>query len=87
MYYVYLIRNNISKENYIGFTGDVERRLKEHNSGRNESTNRPDGEWVLVYYEAFRSEKDARQREGKLKDHGRSKQELYKRVEDSVSGV
>ena len=87
MYYVYLIRNNVSKENYIGFTGDVERRLKEHNGGKNQSTNRQEGEWVLVYYEAFRSEKDARNREERLKAHGRSKQELYKRVEESVSGV
>ena len=87
MYYVYLIQHSESKEFYIGFTENVEKRLKDHNLGQNESTNRKSGEWFLVYYEAFRSERDARTREKRLKTHGKGKQELLKRLGNSVSGV
>ncbi len=30
MYYVYLIRNRITGETYIGYTDDIKRRFKEH---------------------------------------------------------
>jgi predicted GIY-YIG superfamily endonuclease len=59
-------------------------RLFEHNSGKNKSTKRKSGTWLLVYYEAFLSEKDALSREKKLKSHGKSKQELFKRLRHSM---
>ena len=87
MYYVYLIQHNETKEFYVGFTENLESRVNAHNLGQNDSTKRKSGEWILIYYEAFKSEIDARNRERKLKNHGKGKQELLKRLVNSVSGV
>lgn len=84
MFYLYLIRSvNNPKKIYIGSTNDLRKRLKEHNSGKSYPTkyNKP---WELIYYEAFKSEKDARLRESKLKLHGKGKQELIKRLKNSL---
>ena len=51
------------QEIYIGFSHDLRRRIDEHAG----STHRG---WKLVYYEAYYSEKDARRRKRRLKDHG-----------------
>ena len=38
----------------------------------------------LIYYESYKSEKDARTRETKLKQHRNSFKELKKRIDDSL---
>ncbi|MBT3835405.1 GIY-YIG nuclease family protein [Candidatus Peribacteria bacterium] len=38
MWYVYVLRSNKDKNLYIGFTNDLKRRIKEHQSGKNIST-------------------------------------------------
>ena len=38
MFYVYVLISLKDKKFYIGFTNDLKRRLKEHNSGKNIST-------------------------------------------------
>ena len=82
MYYVYVIVSNKS-ETYIGYTNDINRRIKEHNNNRNESTkNRT---WKLAYCEAYRSEKEARIREQKLKQRGSAKHHLFNRIIESIS--
>jgi len=57
MHYLYILQR---KDNslYIGYTSDLQRRIKEH---KKKDMNK------LVYYEAYLSEEDARQREKKLK--------------------
>jgi len=84
MFYLYLLQNDASKEIYIGFTGDIKQRLKEHNGGGNKFTTRKEGVWRLVYTEIYKSEKDARLRERKLKAHGSGKHELLKRLKNSL---
>ena len=79
MYYVYIIANE-EKETYIGYTGDLERRLKEHHV--NDSTK--GHKWHYVYYEAFASKKDAILREKRLKSHGQSKRHLKTRIVHSL---
>lgn len=82
MYYVYVLKivsNNQSKDKrklYIGSTDDLKRRLKEHQKKK--------WSFILVYYEAFLSEKDAREREKQLKHFGKAYQELKKRIENSL---
>ena len=51
---------------YVGLTGDIERRLKEHNNGENRSTKayKP---FVLIYTETFQTRVDAREKEKFLK--------------------
>ena len=84
MYIVYIIQHSADKEIYIGFTTNLEKRLIAHNGKLNRSTRRKSGNWKLVYAEAYRSEKDARMREKKLKHHGSSKHELKKRIANSL---
>ena len=81
MYYVYVIR--LGERKYIGYTRDLRRRMGEHNRGENRSTR--GRKWELVYYEAYRDESDARERERKLKQRGRSRQILYERIKRSMS--
>ena len=81
MYYVYVIKNG-GGELYYGYTLDLKKRLAQHKRGENVSTK--GCEWTLVYYEAFRSEEDARERERKLKLHGQAKRWLRERIERSL---
>lgn len=62
MYFVYVLISRKDKKFYIGFSKDVDNRIKEHNSGKNPSTvgRRP---LELIYYEAHQSEQDALKRE------------------------
>ncbi len=61
MFYVYVLKSSKDEELYIGSTNDLKRRIKEHQSGKSFSTNlrRP---LELIYYEAYKKEKDARLR-------------------------
>ncbi|MDQ1284306.1 MAG: putative endonuclease [Patescibacteria group bacterium] len=83
MYYVYLIKSKKKDSFYIGCTGDLRKRLEEHNSGKSTYTKdkRP---WEVRYYEAFFSKDDAFQREKQLKRHKRGLIELRKRIEKSL---
>lgn len=74
MFYVYLIKGKLRNDNlYIGYTSDLKRRVKEHGlSGKN-----------LVYYEAYKSEVDARKREIQLKKYKSAWGQLKKRTKTS----
>ena len=80
MYYVYLLTSE-GGEHYIGYTGDLRRRFREHATGQSRATR--GRSWKLVYYEAYADEQDARRRERKLKD-GRAKYHLLSRCSGSV---
>jgi putative endonuclease len=84
MWFVYIIQNEFTKEIYIGFTKDIKRRLIEHNMGIAKATYRKRGKWILIYAEVYRNKKDAYLREQRLKHHGRAKQELLKRIKNSL---
>jgi len=66
MFYVYILQSLKDKKLYIGYSTDLRKRLKDHNSGGTKSTKvrRP---FRLVYYEAHISKNDARRRETYLK--------------------
>ena len=64
MYCVYLLQNQDGGW-YIGFTGDLKRRISEHQSGQNPTTSRR--KYRLVYYEAYLNKADALGRERFLK--------------------
>ena len=81
MYYVYCICDE-HKKLYIGYTQDVDKRVKEHNMGWNKSTK---GKmWKLVYYEAYLSKSDAKRREQRLKQRGQAKRFLKDRIQESI---
>ena len=79
MFYVYVLLSEEEKPSYyIGFSSDVEKRVADHNAGRNRST--AGKRWKLAYYEAYVSEESARRREQKLKRNPRMRQFLLNRV-------
>ena len=69
----------MNNEIYVGSTGDLKRRIFEHNNGSQKSTRRYKP-WVLFYYKSYRSEKLARVREKRLKYNGNALRELKKRI-------
>jgi len=62
MYYVYVIESINFGKHYSGFTEDLEKRLKEHNSGRTRS-NKAYRPFKYIYTEEHSSIEDARKRE------------------------
>ena len=85
MYFVYVLKHSDTKQIYIGKTSNIKQRLREHNAGRQTATVRKTGGWNLVYTEIYKNKSDADDREIKLKQHGRAKQELLKRIQASLS--
>ena len=81
--WVYILRSKKDNDLYTGSTNDLRKRVKEHNSGAVRSTKfrRP---FELIYYEAYKSEKDARKREQNLKLRSRALAQLKKRIEESL---
>jgi putative endonuclease len=83
MYYVYVLQSlDESKSFYIGYTSNLRIRLEQHNGGMNTSTKNK--QWQIVYYEAYVSSTYARKREHKLKQHGKVKQLLLQRIQESL---
>ena len=66
MFYVYILRSFEDEKFYIGFTADLDRRIKEHLAGTNHTTSRMKNP-QLICYEAFLSEFDAKRREAYFK--------------------
>ena len=62
MFYVYILKSLKDYKLYIGFSEDIVKRIKDHNSGSNKSTKnrRP---LKLIYYEGHLSKEDALRRE------------------------
>jgi putative endonuclease len=83
MFYVYILRSKKDDKLYIGYTSDLRRRYKVHNSGQSLATKnrRP---FSLIYYEAYLSVSDAKLRERRLKQFKNSYTELKKRIINSL---
>ncbi len=66
MYYVYILKSETKEKTYVGFTNNLERRIKEHNSGKSKFTSKyiP---WRVVYQEQVETLANARARELYLK--------------------
>jgi len=84
MFYVYVLKSNENTKLYIGYTNDLKRRIQEHNKGKNFSTAHK-GTFSLIYYESFRSQKDATTREKQLKQFKSAYGQLKKRIKNSLA--
>lgn len=84
MFYVYLLESKKDNGLYIGITSNLQQRIKQHNSGLVLSTKlrRP---FELVYFEGYKSEKNARRREQNLKLRSRAFAQLKRRIAESLS--
>ncbi|MDP3934817.1 MAG: GIY-YIG nuclease family protein [Candidatus Giovannonibacteria bacterium] len=63
MFYVYYLNSKKYKDQYyVGYTENLKVRIEQHNKGLSAST-RPYIPWELIFYEAYKSRKDAKRRE------------------------
>ena len=79
MFYVYVLKSPAAETVYIGFSANLRQRIEQHKSHPMHKG------WRLVYYEAYLDEKDARDRERKLKHHGASIGHLKARIRNSLT--
>jgi putative endonuclease len=79
MYYDYAISSLERNYIYVGLTDNIERRLSEHNMGKNKTT-KPYSPFAVIYFEECSSRIEARIKEkylkkrkwkGKIKNHQR----------------
>ena len=83
MYYVYVLLEKETGENYIGYSSDLRQRVERHKSGTGAKMARK-GRWELVYYEAYLVKADATRREYRLKHDGRARRQLLDRICNSM---
>ncbi len=83
MFYTYVLKSKRNGRMYTGSTGDLRKRLKQHNDGKSIFTRR-DKPYEIIYYEACMNESDARSREFKLKS-GYGKRYLKERLRGFLS--
>ena len=81
-YYVYILHSKKLNKKYIGFTSNLKNRLEEHNKGECKFTS-SGLPWKLLYYEFFKSKKDAMQEERFLKT-GKGRERLKILLQDSL---
>ena len=75
--YVYILKCSDGSY-YTGVTNNIERRLKEHNSGRHDSYVSARLPFELFYYEEFNSPLIAIEREKQIKGWSQAKNEALK---------
>jgi len=80
MFFVYILQSEPTGKYYIGSTGNIEERLKRHNSGRSDYT-RNKGPWTLRYKEKFTDLSAARKKELFIK-----RQKSRKYTESLIAG-
>jgi len=66
IYYIYVLQSQKDYNIYIGITNNLERRLKQHNAGKNLST-KYRSPFKLIYKEQHKNRIEARKREKFLK--------------------
>jgi len=62
MYYVYIIKSLRDGRTYVGYTHNLENRLKSHNTSRVRSTSHR-SPFILLHYEEFGIMSEAKERE------------------------
>jgi putative endonuclease len=83
MFYVYLIKSRKDGKYYICYTENIERRLKEHNSGKNRST-KLRTPFIYIGSEKFENRGEARYREYELKNKPSLKKQFIKNLDANI---
>jgi len=84
MFYVYVLKSKKDGSLYIGYTNDLKRRFVEHNKRNNKSTKHK-APFELVYYEAYKAQRDAKNREHMLKKFSGACTSLKTRIVESIA--
>ena len=83
MFYFYVLQSRKDGELYFGYSRDLRRRFAEHQK-RQVTATRKRVPLTLVYYEAYRSEIDARERERQVKRRAKAHISLKRRIQNSL---
>jgi len=68
-FYVYMLKSkSIKAVTYVGYTNDLKKRIKLHNSGKGAKFTRG-RKWILIYKEKFKSKSEAISREYYIKNN------------------
>ena len=68
-YYVYMLKSNTANSvTYVGYTSDLKKRIKLHNTGKGAKFTRG-RTWKLIYKESFKSKSKAISREYYIKNN------------------
>ena len=67
MFTTYVLYSAEVQKKYTGHTNDLDRRIKEHNSGLLGIFTKNKGPWILIYSEQFNTRSEAILREKELK--------------------
>ena len=79
-YFVYMLKSkSIKPVTYVGYTNNLNNRIKLHNTGKGAKFTRG-RKWMLIYYERFKSKKEAISREYYIKKN----RSFRKKIKDKV---
>ena len=80
-YFVYLIGSlkNSKSKTYVGWTKDLNERLRKHNSGKGAKSTKG-RKWKIIYHEIFNSKEKAMRREYYLKKDRILRSKLRKKI-------
>jgi putative endonuclease len=67
MYKIYILYSHKIDKYYIGYSSDVDQRLRKHNNASRGFTN-TDRPWILVYTEEYETKQEAAARERQIKN-------------------
>lgn len=84
MHFVYILKSIKYKRLYIGYTSNLQKRIKEHNSGLVAAT-KPYLPWKVIYCEMYFFETEARHREHNLKLRANAWNQLKRRIWKSLN--
>ncbi len=78
-YYVYMLKNisNNKKKTYVGYTHNLEKRLKKHNSNKGAKSTKG-YKWELIFKKKFLSKSNAMSYEYKLKKDRKKRSDILK---------
>ena len=81
-YFVYVIGSlkHSKPRTYVGWTKDLNERLRKHNSGKGAKSTRG-RKWKILYHESFNSKKKALSREYYLKKDRILRKKLSKKIQ------
>ena len=77
-YFVYMLRciSSVKKRTYIGFTSNLKKRLKDHNSNKGAKYTRGN-RWIIIYKKSFSSKSEAMSYEYSLKRDKKERLRIY----------
>ena len=79
IYYVYMLKSESFKPvTYVGYTNNLKKRIRLHNSGKGAKFTRG-RKWRLIYKEKYKSKKEAISREYYIKNNKTLREKIKKK--------